>query len=76
MLALRFSSVVVGDLYAGYFIRKYGVDPHLFSQPVGFFRGASLCGVQLCRPRDLHRDLCSLSLASGLAPKRACSCIA
>ncbi|KAK9839547.1 hypothetical protein WJX81_008699 [Elliptochloris bilobata] len=43
MLTLRLFSVVVGDLYAGYHIRKYGVNPHQFSRPVGFFRA---CGME------------------------------
>ncbi len=42
MLVLRVFSVVVGDFIAGYCIRKQGVDPHQFSHPVGFFRGARI----------------------------------
>ena len=48
MLVLRFFSVVVGDFIAGYCIRKDGVDPHQFSHPVGFFRGACAWAVWSC----------------------------
>lgn len=70
MLALRFFSVVVGDFIAGYCIRSQGVDPHQFSHPVGFFRGARVSAFWSCAALVLRfSQLCSLSFASALTLK-------
>lgn len=77
MLALRFFSILVGDFLAGYYIRKEGVDPHQFSHPVGFFRGAGVLAL------GAVPSMCCASLSSWLTqlclwidPGKACSCTA